>query len=538
MRWFAGICCMVWLVPGMTGEVAAQVSEPGLRRLQRATVRIVSGDDLSSGVLISASGHVLTVAHGLREPPAEITILLHDGSRQAATLVLMDRADDLAVLKIVPIVGDASTPTFVPLAASLPRAAAGAVVFACGYPARVRDQSAGLPRLGTLRAVDSALLRSSCQLTVGDSGGPLLNMAGQLIGVHRQIGMGRDANVHVSVTRIRQRLQANPALRQLAESASSTSLLSEMPQELSAAQRGALANRTVGVAAQGTQSERLTEWRPGIRLAARRVVAKRSELPPECPLACRLSSGLVIPCRVLLVDVALDVVVLELEPEADSAIPAVDALPVAIVRPGELVFAVLGQTADGGIRLSDPGIAGRVGYREPGLPLKLGAVIDEMAGVAGTVLRVREISPNGPAAVAGLAAGDRLIAVEGRSLATLNDLAEILAERQPGDQLQLQLDRAGQSVSLSLIAGHDPGAQFEKLEYLDGRAGAVSGRRSGFVGVIQHDIPVTPAECGGWLINSRGELLGMTIARRSREATLAIPIQTLLDLIEGGRSSI
>ncbi len=69
MRWFAGIFCMVWLVPGITGELAAQVSEPGLRRLQQATVRIVCGDDLSSGVLISTSGHVLTVAHGLREPP-------------------------------------------------------------------------------------------------------------------------------------------------------------------------------------------------------------------------------------------------------------------------------------------------------------------------------------------------------------------------------------------------------------------------------------------------------------------------------------
>ena len=448
---------------------------------------------------------------------------------------MMDRTEDLAVLKIVPVAGETPTLTYVPLAAGLPGTAVDDVVFACGYPARVRDQSEGLPRLGTLRAVDSALLRSSCQLTVGDSGGPLLNRAGQLIGVHRQIGMGRDANVHVSVARIRQRLQANPALRQLAESAGGTSLLAETPQELSAAQRGALANCTVGIAAQGTQPERLTEWRPGIRLAARRVVTKRSELPPDAALACRLSSGQVIQCRVLLVDVALDVVILELEPDADSAAPAVDPLPVAIVQLGELVYAVLGLTADGGIRLSDPGIAGRVGYREPGLPLRLGAVIDELAGAAEAVLRVREISPNGPAAVAGLAAGDRLMAVEGRSLATLNDLAEILKERQPGDQLQLRVDRAGQSVSLSLIAGHDPGLQFEKLEYLDGRAGAVSGRRSGFSDVIQHDIPVTPAECGGWLINSRGELLGMTIARRSREATLAIPLQTLLDLSPDGK---
>lgn len=533
MRWFAGVFCMVWLVPGITGELAAQVSEPGLRRLQQATVRIVCGDDLSSGVLISASGHVLTVAHGLREPPAEISILRHDGSRYSASLLMMDRTEDLAVLKIVPVAGDTPTLTYVPLATGLPGTAADDVIFACGYPARIRDQSDALPRLGKLRAVDRVALRSSCQLTVGDSGGPLLNRAGQLIGVHRQIGMGRDANVHVSVTRIRQRLQANSALRQLAESAGGTSLLTETPRELSAAQRGVVANFTVGVARQGTPSERLTEWRPGIRLAARRIATKRSELPPDAALACRLSSGRVVPCRVLQVEVALDVVILELEDDADAEVSAVDPRPGAVVRPGEVVFAVLGQTTDGGIRLSDPGIAGRVGYREPGLPLKLGAIIDETAEAAETVLRVREISPNGPAAVAGLAAGDRLIGVEGRTPATLNELAEILKERQPGDRLQLQVDRAGQTVSLWLIAGHDPGAQFEKLEYLDGRAGAVSGRRSGFSHVIQHDIPVTPAECGGWLINSRGELLGMTIARRSREATLAIPLQTLLNLSPG-----
>jgi serine protease Do len=68
---------------------------------------------------------------------------------------------------------------------------------------------------------------------------------------------------------------------------------------------------------------------------------------------------------------------------------------------------------------------------------------------------------------------------------------------------------------------------FNRLEYLDGRAGAISLRRTGFPDVVQHDIVLEPKECGGLLISSGGRIVGWNVARRARESSLALPLQVL-----------
>jgi serine protease Do len=60
----------------------------------------------------------------------------------------------------------------------------------------------------------------------------------------------------------------------------------------------------------------------------------------------------------------------------------------------------------------------------------------------------------------------------------------------------------------------------------------MSNRRTGFAQVIQIDCPVEPEDCGTVIVNPEGELIGLTIARRSREATLVLPMQRVMELID------
>ena len=79
----------------------------------------------------------------------------------------------------------------------------GELVIAGGFPARETDGMTPVVRLGEILAADQSAVRSSCTLTSGDSGGPLLNSRGELIGLHRQIGIGTDSNTHVALPAIR-----------------------------------------------------------------------------------------------------------------------------------------------------------------------------------------------------------------------------------------------------------------------------------------------------------------------------------------------
>jgi serine protease Do len=53
--------------------------------------------------------------------------------------------------------------------------------------------------MGKVIKVAPNTLQSDCVLMGGDSGGPLFNLQGELIGIHSQIWENRDQNVHVSL---------------------------------------------------------------------------------------------------------------------------------------------------------------------------------------------------------------------------------------------------------------------------------------------------------------------------------------------------
>ncbi|WP_407569965.1 S1C family serine protease [Deinococcus altitudinis] len=141
---------------------------------------------LGSGVLISADGSILTAYHVVFGASRLEAVTL-DKRHYPVTVVGFDEPHDLALLKI----NIAGAP-FVPLALVAPRV--GQAALAIGNSGGKFLQ----PKTGKLLALNAEATRAdfppgTLQLTAplapGDSGGPILNEAGQLIGITSYIGI-------------------------------------------------------------------------------------------------------------------------------------------------------------------------------------------------------------------------------------------------------------------------------------------------------------------------------------------------------------
>lgn len=140
-------------------------------------------DQQGSGFLITSNGHVLTCAHVLAGKQ-EATVWL-SGARHRAELVKVDEENDLALLRI-PLT---NKPPGTPLRFSTKtNDVMGKEVFTIGFP--MSDILGNAPRLtkGLVSATvglkdDPNHLQISAAIQPGNSGGPLLNEAGEVMGV-------------------------------------------------------------------------------------------------------------------------------------------------------------------------------------------------------------------------------------------------------------------------------------------------------------------------------------------------------------------
>jgi len=80
--------------------------------------------------------------------------------------------------------------------------------------------------------------------------------------------------------------------------------------------------------------------------------------------------------------------------------------------------------------------------------VRVGVVVDGDADEAGVTLA--EIVEDGPAAAAGLVAGDRLVRWDGQKLTDMASWRELLARHEPGDTVNIGVVRQGEEVTLTI----------------------------------------------------------------------------------------
>src|SRR6185295_2323319 len=82
--------------------------------------------------------------------------------------------------------------------------AAGHWCAAVGHPNGYQKERGSVVRLGHVLAARRGVVQTDCTLVGGDSGGPLYDLEGRVIGIHSRIGMFITANIHVPVDTYRE----------------------------------------------------------------------------------------------------------------------------------------------------------------------------------------------------------------------------------------------------------------------------------------------------------------------------------------------
>jgi S1-C subfamily serine protease len=174
-------------------------------------VTVISGEGLGSGFVIAGSGEVLTNAHvvttgtGARIKRAdEVYVKFADGNQVGARIVGFDPNADVALLRINPA-GLTLRP--LPLG-STDDLKVGAPVAAIGSPFG-EEQSLSVGVISaTQRSIDSltgfkieGAIQTDAAINHGNSGGPLLDASGRVLGINSQIesGNGDGAGVGFAV---------------------------------------------------------------------------------------------------------------------------------------------------------------------------------------------------------------------------------------------------------------------------------------------------------------------------------------------------
>ena len=158
-----------------------------------------------SGVIIDAANGIIVTNHHVIENGQKFTVDMIDGRLFDATLIGADKATDIAVLKI-----EASGLSQVQTVDS-DTLRTGDLAFAVGYPLGL-DQTltmgviSGLNRSGMGDAIED-YIQTDAAVNSGNSGGPLLDSRGRLIGINTSIlsggmGGGNDGIAFAVPTRI------------------------------------------------------------------------------------------------------------------------------------------------------------------------------------------------------------------------------------------------------------------------------------------------------------------------------------------------
>ena len=180
-----------------------------LKKLEKQVLKVVSDQtDVTvslvsstvgasgSGVIVSADGLILTAAHVI-EGSKTMTVIFPNGRQETAKVLGANYTRDAAMAKLE---GEGPWP-FAEVSDSK-TLEVGDYVVAMGHPKGydpTRRPPVRFGRVMTKRSLD--FITTDCTLIGGDSGGPLFDLKGRVIGIHSNIGANdRQVNNHAGIS--------------------------------------------------------------------------------------------------------------------------------------------------------------------------------------------------------------------------------------------------------------------------------------------------------------------------------------------------
>jgi S1-C subfamily serine protease len=166
-----------------------------ITRVSPAVVAVEVGYGSGSGVVISADGLVLTAGHVCGRANRSVRITFADGKTARGKTMGVDAESDTGLMRITD-----PGPWPHAVTGELHQAQTGDWVLALGHPGGFDLKRSLVVRLGRIIRLTSAKLQTDCTISPGDSGGPLFDMHGRVIGIHSAISFSMADNFHVPIT--------------------------------------------------------------------------------------------------------------------------------------------------------------------------------------------------------------------------------------------------------------------------------------------------------------------------------------------------
>ncbi|TMC16657.1 MAG: trypsin-like serine protease, partial [Chloroflexi bacterium] len=182
-----------------SGTTLEAQQEAAIAKIEPAVVEIkvitVQGEQIGSGVIVDTNGDIVTNNHVVSGEQT-IEVVLSNGSTEQAQLVGTATADDLAVVRIQPFahmtvaqIGDSS------------KLVVGQEVMAIGNPLGITETATNGIVSALNRSVTestgttiSKAIQTDAAVNPGNSGGALINLQGQLIGIPTLTAVNTESN--------------------------------------------------------------------------------------------------------------------------------------------------------------------------------------------------------------------------------------------------------------------------------------------------------------------------------------------------------
>ena len=160
-----------------------------------------------------------------------------------------------------------------------------------------------------------------------------------------------------------------------------------------------------------------------------------------------------------------------------------------------------------------------------------GGLLGVFLGETPNGVRVEQVFPNTAAARAKMRRGDVILKVNEIEIMNREQLIDTVRSHLPGEKITLLVRRGEEELSIDAVLGREEDIAGSRAVEQQNLGGPLSSRRSGFESVLQHDTVLRPEQCGGPILNTKGQAIGINIARATRVASYALPASVIVELI-------